>query len=161
HQPPRKHQLPAGFGPFGEHSVNASWIAVQELEKMGLREDVDLHVYEIPVEYQAVQRLIPALWEKHSPQVSEPGARRGGTRRRRCPPSPCSSKQQVTCLSRHGAGGAPPSRREDGAAPKGVRSAPCRGPPRAARLKGPICSCYGELPSSSRHSTPNTWVAFF
>lgn len=38
---------------------------------MGLGEDVDLHVYEIPVEYQAVQRLIPALWKKHSPQVSE------------------------------------------------------------------------------------------
>lgn len=30
---------------------------------------MDLHVYEIPVEYQTVQRLIPALWEKHSPQV--------------------------------------------------------------------------------------------
>ncbi|KAL7992878.1 hypothetical protein Chor_017134, partial [Crotalus horridus] len=41
----------------------------QELEKMGLGEDVDLHVYEIPVEYQAVQRLIPALWKKHSPQL--------------------------------------------------------------------------------------------
>ncbi|XP_061457352.1 pyroglutamyl-peptidase 1 isoform X2 [Rhineura floridana] len=58
-----------GFGPFGEHSVNASWIAVQELEKLGLGEDVDLHVYEIPVEYQAVQRLIPALWKKHNPQL--------------------------------------------------------------------------------------------
>ncbi|XP_044311918.1 pyroglutamyl-peptidase 1 isoform X2 [Varanus komodoensis] len=65
----RRPVVVTGFGPFGEHSVNASWIAVQELEKMGLREDVDLHVYEIPVEYQAVQRLIPALWEKHSPQV--------------------------------------------------------------------------------------------
>ncbi|XP_012883780.1 PREDICTED: pyroglutamyl-peptidase 1 [Dipodomys ordii] len=58
-----------GFGPFGEHTVNASWIAVQELEKLGLGDHVDLHVYEIPVEYQTVQQLIPALWEKHSPQV--------------------------------------------------------------------------------------------
>ncbi|KAM9620378.1 pyroglutamyl-peptidase 1 isoform 1-T3 [Morphnus guianensis] len=58
-----------GFGPFGEHAVNASWIAVQELEKLGLRDDVDLHVYEVPVEYQTVQRLIPALWKKHSPQL--------------------------------------------------------------------------------------------
>uniref|UniRef100_A0AC11D4J1 Pyroglutamyl-peptidase I n=1 Tax=Ovis aries TaxID=9940 RepID=A0AC11D4J1_SHEEP len=41
----------------------------QELEKLGLGDSVDLHVYEIPVEYQTVQRLIPALWEKHSPQV--------------------------------------------------------------------------------------------
>lgn len=44
----------------------------QELEKLGLGDSVDLHVYEIPVEYQTVQRLIPALWEKHSPQVSSP-----------------------------------------------------------------------------------------
>lgn len=42
----------------------------QELEKLGLGDSVDLHVYEIPVEYKTVQRLIPALWEKHSPQVS-------------------------------------------------------------------------------------------
>ncbi|NWY44893.1 PGPI peptidase, partial [Sylvia atricapilla] len=41
-----------------------------ELEKLGLRDDVDLHVYEVPVEYQTVQRLIPALWKKHSPQVN-------------------------------------------------------------------------------------------
>ncbi|XP_070229423.1 pyroglutamyl-peptidase 1 isoform X1 [Bos mutus] len=40
-----------------------------ELEKLGLGDSVDLHVYEIPVEYQTVQRLIPALWEKHSPQL--------------------------------------------------------------------------------------------
>uniref|UniRef100_A0A8C6FTV2 Pyroglutamyl-peptidase I n=1 Tax=Moschus moschiferus TaxID=68415 RepID=A0A8C6FTV2_MOSMO len=66
---PRKAVVVTGFGPFGEHTVNASWIAVQELEKLGLGDSVDLHVYEIPVEYQTVQRLIPALWEKHSPQV--------------------------------------------------------------------------------------------
>uniref|UniRef100_A0A5F7ZRP2 Pyroglutamyl-peptidase I n=7 Tax=Catarrhini TaxID=9526 RepID=A0A5F7ZRP2_MACMU len=40
-----------------------------ELEKLGLGDSVDLHVYEIPVEYKTVQRLIPALWEKHSPQL--------------------------------------------------------------------------------------------
>ncbi|XP_040846798.1 pyroglutamyl-peptidase 1 isoform X1 [Ochotona curzoniae] len=66
---PRKAVVVTGFGPFGEHTVNASWIAVQELEKLGLGDSVDLHVYEIPVEYQTVQKLIPALWEKHSPQV--------------------------------------------------------------------------------------------
>ncbi|EDL90722.1 pyroglutamyl-peptidase I [Rattus norvegicus] len=66
---PRKAVVVTGFGPFGEHAVNASWIAVQELEKLGLGDSVDLHVYEIPVEYQTVQRLIPALWEKHSPQL--------------------------------------------------------------------------------------------
>ncbi|KAM4888162.1 pyroglutamyl-peptidase 1 isoform 2-T2 [Thomomys bottae] len=66
---PRKAVVVTGFGPFGEHTVNASWIAVQELEKLGLGDSVDLHVYEIPVEYQRVQQLIPALWEKHSPQL--------------------------------------------------------------------------------------------
>ncbi|XP_073882510.1 pyroglutamyl-peptidase 1 isoform X7 [Macaca fascicularis] len=66
---PRKAVVVTGFGPFGEHTVNASWIAVQELEKLGLGDSVDLHVYEIPVEYKTVQRLIPALWEKHSPQL--------------------------------------------------------------------------------------------
>ncbi|KAL9824101.1 pyroglutamyl-peptidase 1 isoform 1-T1 [Geothlypis trichas] len=66
---PRRAVVVTGFGPFGEHAVNASWIAVQELEKLGLRDDVDLHVYEVPVEYQTVQRLIPALWKKHSPQL--------------------------------------------------------------------------------------------
>lgn len=58
-----------GFGPFGEHAVNASWVAVQELEKLGLGDRVDLQVYEVPVEYQTVQRLIPDLWIKHRPQL--------------------------------------------------------------------------------------------
>ncbi|XP_024049988.1 pyroglutamyl-peptidase 1 isoform X2 [Terrapene carolina triunguis] len=42
---------------------------MSELEKLGLGDGVDLYVYEIPVEYQTVQRLIPALWKKHSPQL--------------------------------------------------------------------------------------------
>ncbi|XP_036097945.1 pyroglutamyl-peptidase 1 isoform X3 [Molossus molossus] len=46
---PRKAVVVTGFGPFGEHTVNASWIAVQELEKLGLGDSVDLHVYEIPL----------------------------------------------------------------------------------------------------------------
>ncbi|XP_076978254.1 pyroglutamyl-peptidase 1 isoform X2 [Tamandua tetradactyla] len=40
-----------------------------ELEKLGLGDSVDLYVYEMPVEYQTVQQLIPALWEKHRPQL--------------------------------------------------------------------------------------------
>ncbi|XP_047446670.1 pyroglutamyl-peptidase 1-like [Mugil cephalus] len=58
-----------GFEPFGEHTVNSSWTAVQELKRIGLGEAVDLYVCEVPVEYQAVQRLLPALWEEHQPQV--------------------------------------------------------------------------------------------
>ncbi|XP_053321699.1 pyroglutamyl-peptidase 1 [Spea bombifrons] len=59
-----------GFGPFGEHAVNASWVAVKELEKLGLGDEVDLIVHEIPVEYQTVQRLIPELWKKYHPVLS-------------------------------------------------------------------------------------------
>uniref|UniRef100_A0A2K6CP04 Pyroglutamyl-peptidase I n=1 Tax=Macaca nemestrina TaxID=9545 RepID=A0A2K6CP04_MACNE len=65
---PRKAVVVTGtIWPFWEHTREASWI---ELEKLGLGDSVDLHVYEIPVEYKTVQRLIPALWEKHSPQIS-------------------------------------------------------------------------------------------
>ncbi|TNM97844.1 hypothetical protein fugu_014090 [Takifugu bimaculatus] len=65
----KKKVVVTGFEPFGEHDVNASWVAVQELEKLGLDETTDLYVREIPVEYQAVQGLLPALWKEHKPQL--------------------------------------------------------------------------------------------
>ncbi|XP_030631079.1 pyroglutamyl-peptidase 1 [Chanos chanos] len=65
----RKTVVVTGFEPFGEHTVNASWVAVQELERLGLHQDVDLHVAEVPVEYQAVQNLLPSLWNKYHPQL--------------------------------------------------------------------------------------------
>lgn len=65
----KKKVIVTGFEPFGEHKVNASWVAVQELEQLGLGESVNLHVCEIPVEYQAIQRLMPSLWEEHQPQL--------------------------------------------------------------------------------------------
>lgn len=58
-----------GFEPFGEHAVNSSWVAVQELERLGLGGEVDLYVCEVPVEYQAVQSLLPSLWQQHQPQL--------------------------------------------------------------------------------------------
>ncbi|XP_017351130.1 pyroglutamyl-peptidase 1 isoform X2 [Ictalurus punctatus] len=58
-----------GFEPFGEHAVNASWVAVQELKKLGLGPNVDLHITEVPVEYQAVQNLLPSLWDQYHPQL--------------------------------------------------------------------------------------------
>ncbi|XP_035643630.1 pyroglutamyl-peptidase 1-like [Oncorhynchus keta] len=58
-----------GFEPFGDHTVNASWVAVQELERLGLGQSVDLYVCEVPVEYQAVQSLLPSLWKQHQPQL--------------------------------------------------------------------------------------------
>lgn len=44
-------------------------LCLQELERLGLGETVDLHVCEVPVEYQAVQGLLPSLWKEHQPQV--------------------------------------------------------------------------------------------
>ncbi|XP_056302025.1 pyroglutamyl-peptidase 1 [Danio aesculapii] len=65
----KKTVIVTGFEPFGEHAVNASWVAVQELEKLGLGDDINLHVAEVPVEYQAVQNLLPSLWKDHLPQL--------------------------------------------------------------------------------------------
>lgn len=65
----KKKVIVTGFEPFGKHEVNSSWVAVQELERLGLGEAVDLHVCEVPVEYHAVQRLLPSLWKEHQPQL--------------------------------------------------------------------------------------------
>ncbi|XP_068427072.1 pyroglutamyl-peptidase 1 isoform X1 [Clinocottus analis] len=65
----KKKVIVTGFEPFGKHAVNSSWVAVQELERLGLGEAVDLHVCEVPVEYHAVQGLLPSLWKEHQPQL--------------------------------------------------------------------------------------------
>ena len=59
----------SGFGPFKGHKVNASWETVKELAKTGLGDGVDLIIYEIPVEYDTVKKVVPEFWEKHSPDV--------------------------------------------------------------------------------------------
>ncbi|KAJ3594972.1 hypothetical protein NHX12_004277 [Muraenolepis orangiensis] len=41
----------------------------QELKRLGLGSSVDLHVQEIPVDYRAVQNLLPSLWKQHQPQL--------------------------------------------------------------------------------------------
>ena len=61
--------LISGFGPFGNHAVNASWVAVQELAQMGIANDVDLITAEIPVEYDTVRNGVPDLWNKYKPRV--------------------------------------------------------------------------------------------
>ncbi|KAK2895450.1 hypothetical protein Q8A73_014938 [Channa argus] len=66
----KKKVIVTGFEPFGDHAVNSSWVAVQELAQLGLGEGVDLSVHEMPVEYQAVQGLLPSLWKKHQPQLA-------------------------------------------------------------------------------------------
>nr|CAD7392319.1 unnamed protein product [Timema cristinae] len=58
-----------GFGPFGEHDVNASWVVVKLLSTMNIKEDlgVELLIEEIPVGYECVSSKVPHLWEKHKP----------------------------------------------------------------------------------------------
>lgn len=61
--------LIAGFGPFGEHSVNASWVAVQNLKQRNLLPNVNVHIEEIPVDYMKVSQIVPDLWKQKNPQV--------------------------------------------------------------------------------------------
>ncbi|XP_029380858.1 pyroglutamyl-peptidase 1 [Echeneis naucrates] len=65
----KKKVVVTGFGPFETHAVNSSWVAVQELERLGLGDAVELYVCEVPVEYQTVQTLVPSLWKEHNPQL--------------------------------------------------------------------------------------------
>lgn len=66
--------LVTGFGPFATHWLNASWIAVKELQKLwtDFKEfpDIKLIIEEIPVSYSYVSTQIPQLWKKHNPIVS-------------------------------------------------------------------------------------------
>ncbi|KAH9519099.1 Pyroglutamyl-peptidase 1 [Bulinus truncatus] len=56
------------FGPFKGHKVNASWVSVQELYKIGLGLDqIELVIVEIPVIYEEVKKIIPELWKKYNP----------------------------------------------------------------------------------------------
>ena len=41
--------LVTGFGPFGHHSVNASWAAVQELEAVGISQPARLVTKEVSI----------------------------------------------------------------------------------------------------------------
>ena len=49
--------------------VNASWVAVQELEKIGLGDNVNLITVEVPVEYDTVTTSVPSLWQQYKPKV--------------------------------------------------------------------------------------------
>ena len=50
--------------------VNSSWVAVQELNRMGLNHPgIQLVVTEIPVEYDYVKDAVPDLWKKYKPEV--------------------------------------------------------------------------------------------
>ncbi|KAL9986079.1 hypothetical protein ACROYT_G000153 [Oculina patagonica] len=61
--------LVTGFGPFGLHQTNTSWMAVQELPNNELAEEVNLVIKEIPVEYSAVDEQVPVLWNEVKPKL--------------------------------------------------------------------------------------------
>lgn len=58
-----------GFGPFNEHTINASWEAVRLLPELLAETDFELIIEEIPVTYKDVDERIKILWEIHSPWV--------------------------------------------------------------------------------------------
>lgn len=62
--------LVTGFGPFGEHKVNASWEAVKLLKKREI-DNAEIVVEEIPVIYSYIEEQVPLLWKKYNPKVSK------------------------------------------------------------------------------------------
>lgn len=60
--------LVTGFGPFGEHKVNASWEAVKLLPQFKF-DDSSVIVREIPVLYKYIDEQIPILWKIYNPKV--------------------------------------------------------------------------------------------
>jgi len=52
-----------GFGPFGEHSTNASWEAVRLLPEICKDFKIQVKVEEIPVEYAWVQNQPEVRWK--------------------------------------------------------------------------------------------------
>ncbi|XP_046824318.1 pyroglutamyl-peptidase 1 isoform X2 [Vespa crabro] len=64
--------LITGFGPFGNHIVNASWEAVKELSKLWPQSElcnIQLITKQIPVSYEYVSTEISKLWEEHNPVI--------------------------------------------------------------------------------------------
>ena len=64
--------LVTGFGPFHNHDVNASWVAVQELQRLGVKHNgrpIPLEAREIPVVYDVVSKEIPKLHEEIKPRM--------------------------------------------------------------------------------------------
>ena len=42
---------------------------MQNVKKRNLLADLDVHIQEIPVDYQEVSQVVPALWKQKNPQV--------------------------------------------------------------------------------------------
>lgn len=64
--------LVTGFGPFHHHSVNASWVAVQALQQLGVEHEsqpVPLEIREVTVAYDVVSSIVPRLYEETNPRL--------------------------------------------------------------------------------------------
>ena len=64
--------LVTGFGPFHHHAVNASWVAVQEMEKLGIEHKsrkIPLRTKEVPVAYDVVSSMVPSLHKEIKPRL--------------------------------------------------------------------------------------------
>ena len=64
--------LVTGFGPFHHHTVNASWVAVQEMAKLGVEHKsrkIPLKVAEVPVAYDVVSSAVPDLHKEINPRL--------------------------------------------------------------------------------------------
>ncbi|KAM4040046.1 pyroglutamyl-peptidase 1-like protein isoform 1-T2 [Anomaloglossus baeobatrachus] len=59
-----------GFGPYRNHVINSSWEAVKELEKIGIDDNVELKILQLPVHYSEVEKKIKWIWTELQPQLS-------------------------------------------------------------------------------------------
>nr|XP_023958665.1 pyroglutamyl-peptidase 1-like protein [Chrysemys picta bellii] len=59
-----------GFGPFRQHLINSSWEAVKEMSKLGLGENIDLHIMQLPVSYQKAKELVCKIWGTPQPLLT-------------------------------------------------------------------------------------------
>ncbi|XP_060778954.1 pyroglutamyl-peptidase 1 [Neoarius graeffei] len=58
-----------GFGPFRQYLVNPSWEAVKDLKRMGLGDNIEIHIVQIPVCYSKAQQTIAEIWHNLKPKV--------------------------------------------------------------------------------------------
>ncbi|XP_063919336.1 pyroglutamyl-peptidase 1 [Zophobas morio] len=56
-----------GFGPFGEHRINASWECVKQLPQE--IDGYNVIKEEIPVSYDTIDKKIQALWKEFNPEL--------------------------------------------------------------------------------------------
>ncbi|XP_074489143.1 pyroglutamyl-peptidase 1 isoform X1 [Sebastes fasciatus] len=59
-----------GFGPFRQFLENPSWKAAQGLKLVGLGEQTDVSIKEVPVSYVKTQQVIAEIWQTLHPKLA-------------------------------------------------------------------------------------------